>query len=265
LLAAAMSTFNAIINAATGYITRDLYQAYIRPKAGNKELIYMSYVFGFLLVAFGMLLALSTRSINDIWGWIAVSLTSGLAVPTILRLYWWRFNAGGFAIGTIVGLLSAVLQRLLMPQMLEWHQFVYMIGTGLVGSIVGTYLTRPTDRAVLENFYRTTRPFGLWGPLKNVLSPELRELTKKEHFYDLISVPFALVWLITMFLLPMQLMVGQVRSFFITLVPFAVSITGLYFFWYKNLNIFETKKEEKMNETEAYLVSQETGQPVGKV
>ena len=242
LLAAAMSTFNAIINAATGYLTRDLYQAYIRPKASNKELIYMSYLFGFLLVTFGMLLSLSTRSINDIWGWIAVSLTSGLAVPTILRLYWWRFNSGGFAIGTIVGLLAAVLQRLLIPQMLEWHQFVYMICTGLVGSIVGTYITRPTDRAVLENFYRTTRPFGLWGPLKNILSPELRELTKKEHFYDLISVPFALIWLITMFLLPMQLMVGQVRSFFITLIPFVVSITGLYFFWYRNLSAFETKK-----------------------
>jgi len=38
-LAAAMSTFNAIVNGTTAFLTRDLYQGYIRPKAGTKELI----------------------------------------------------------------------------------------------------------------------------------------------------------------------------------------------------------------------------------
>jgi Na+/proline symporter len=67
-LAAAMSTFNAIVNASTGFLTRDLYQGYIRPKAKNKELIYASYVFGGLVMVVGFAAAYATKNINDIWG-----------------------------------------------------------------------------------------------------------------------------------------------------------------------------------------------------
>jgi Na+/proline symporter len=111
LLAAAMSTFNAIINASTGFLTRDLYQGYIRPRAKNKELISVSYLFGALLMAAGFVMAYSTKNINDIWGWLTMGLVGGIMIPTVLRLYWWRFNGGGFALGTLVGLAATLLHR----------------------------------------------------------------------------------------------------------------------------------------------------------
>jgi Na+/proline symporter len=249
LLAAAMSTFNALINWATGFFTRDIWQAYVRPKASNKELISISWVFGFILVVSSFIMAYYTTSINQIWGWVMGGLAAGFAVPSILRLYWWRFNAGGYGIGMIVGMAAAFIQAHFWPNLLEWYQFAYVLATGIIGSLIGTYITKPTDQKTLENFYFKTRPFGFWGPLKNAFGPEFRKSTKREHFYDIISIPFGLCWFITILFMPMQAMLRQWKAFGFTTIFFAISMVGLYFFWYTKLpkenNIDSAAKPEK--------------------
>jgi len=235
LLAAAMSTFNAIINATTAFLTRDLYQGYIRPKAKNKELITASYGFGALVMALGFATAYSTKSINDIWGWITMALVGGTLIPTVLRLYWWRFNGSGFALGTLLGLAGALAQRVFLPRMVEWQQFLFMVAVGIVASLVATYITPPTERGVLEHFYRTTKPFGLWGPLRGSVTDGEAAAMSREHKYDLISLPFALFWQFSMLMLPLLLMVRQYRSSAVVGAMLAVALTGLYFFWYKKL------------------------------
>jgi solute:Na+ symporter, SSS family len=235
LLAAAMSTFNAIVNSSTGFLTRDLYQGYIRPKAKNKELISMSYVFGALVIVGGFAAAYSTKNINDIWGWLTMGLVGGTMVPTVLRLYWWRFNGSGFALGTLIGLVAALAQRTVLPAMPEWQQLLYMLGMGTLGSVVATYMRPATDRAVLENFYRTTKPFGLWGPLRRELPQAESAAMAAEHKYDLVSLPFAFFWQLSILMLPMLLIVRQYRASAVTGAILAVSLVGLYFFWYRKL------------------------------
>ena len=234
-LAAAMSTFNAIVNGTTAFLTRDLYQGYIRPKAGTKELIYASYGFGALVMLVGFAAAYSTRNINDIWGWLTMGLVGGTMIPTVLRLYWWRYNGSGFALGTLIGMAAALLQRVLIPEMPEWQQLLYMVGAGLAGSVAATYVRPPADRAVLEHFYRTTKPFGLWGPLKRILGAEEAAAMAREHKYDLISVPFALFWQISMLMLPMLLIVRQYGASAVAAGILGLSLLGLYFFWYREL------------------------------
>jgi MFS family permease len=234
-LAAAMSTFNAIVNSSTGFLTRDLYQGYIRPKAKNKELIHMSYVFGALVMLIGFATAYSTKNINDIWGWLTMGLVGGTMIPTVLRLYWWRFNGSGFALGTLLGLVAALLQRILIPGMPEWQQILYMVGMGTLGSLIATYIRPPTERAVLEHFYRKTKPFGWWGPLRQALPPQEITVMTAEHKYDLISLPFAFFWQLTMLMLPMFLIIRQYRAGAVAAVILAVSLTGLYFFWFRKL------------------------------
>jgi len=235
LIAASMSTFDSIVNWTIGFFTRDIYQAYLRKKASNAELIYISWGFGLVLVAISFLFGYTAKSINDIWDWFIMALGGGLLVPFVLRFYWWRFNGGGYAVGTIVGVTGAIMQRIFWPVMNPILQFFVMVMIGLIGSVIGTYLTRPTDRKVLEHFYKTTRPFGLWKPLESILSKNVYKSMKKEHFYDILSTPFALLWQITLFLLPMQLIVRTYKAFFFTLVIFIISLLGLYLFWYTKL------------------------------
>lgn len=253
LIAASMSTFDSTVNSAVGVMTRDIYQKYLRPKASTKELIYTTWFFVALVVLSGFLFAYSLKSVNDIWGWIVMGLGAGTLVPGFLRLYWWRFNGAGFAIGTFAGLIAAVLHRIYTPvlvQQYEWCRilederwfFCILVVVGLIGSILGTYLAPPTRKGVLDNFYRKTMPFGLWGPLKSLLPEDLRKKVTKEHRNDLLALPFTLIWQITMFLLPLQLLIRSWNAFFITLGLFLFGLTGMYIFWYRNLpqsNVYE--------------------------
>ena len=265
LLAASMSTFDFIVNMTAGFFTRDVYQRYIRPKAGNKELIYATWIFIFALVGTGFLFGYSVKSINDIWDWFIMALGGGLVVGMTLRFYWWRFNGAAFAIGTAIGMIGAVVIRVVTSNLaddaqfmftgidLVWFlvdprgQFLLTMAIGFAGSIFGTYITKPTDRKVLEHFYQTTRPFGWWGPLKNCLPADVQQRMKKEHFYDVLSLPFAIVWQVTLFLLPMQLIIRSWHAFFVTLPIFIISLIGLYLFWYKQLP--EANYEEEYEKT----------------
>ena len=234
-IAAALSSFNASVNMTTAYFTRDIYQRHIRPRAKNRELIASSYFFTVILVLAGFELAYRIQSINQIWGWIMMGLGGGLAVPSLLKFYWWRFNGGGFAIGTTVGIAAAIAQSFLWPGLPEWQQFVLVSTVSLVATILGTYLTEPTDENVLRHFYETTRPFGLWKPCRDKLNPATRESMIREHRNDLLAIPFVLVWQVTLFLLPMQLMIRSYAEFQFTVSVFFVSLLGLYWFWYRRL------------------------------
>ncbi|HOK88702.1 MAG TPA: sodium:solute symporter [Candidatus Hydrogenedentes bacterium] len=235
LLAAAMSTFDSTVNMTSGLMVRDWYQKYLRPAASNRELIAASWGASILQVVLAILMAYSVRSINDIWGWIIMGLGAGLMIPVVLRLYWWRFNGGGYAVGTFAGLAAAVVQRMWWPDLDERFQFIFLGLIGLAGAVLGTLLTPPTDPVVLDRFYRITRPFGFWGPFREKLPPGERAIMDREHFYDIISLPFALTWQITLFILPMQFIIHNFRDFFVTLCINLVGLAGLYFFWYRNL------------------------------
>lgn len=246
LIAASMSTFDSQANLSAGVMTRDIYQKYIRPNASSKELVYAAWTSVFLLVLAGYLFAFTLENINDIWVFINMALISGAVVPAFLRLYWWRFNGGGFAVATISGMIFAVTQRFAFPVLAERWQvfetlqderwiFSMLIIFGIIMSIAGSLLTRPTDWNVLKEFYRKTKPFGFWGPVKKTLPEHTRRKMEKEHKNDLAALPFALVWQVTMFLIPMQIMLQTWKSLSVTLVLFAIGLGGLYWFWYRNL------------------------------
>jgi Na+/proline symporter len=87
LIAASMSTFDSNLNKAIGFFVRDIYQAYLRPKADNRELIWASYFGGLVMVVVGFVMGTTTKSINDIWVWIIMGLGGGLIIPRALRFY----------------------------------------------------------------------------------------------------------------------------------------------------------------------------------
>jgi hypothetical protein len=194
-----------------------------------------SYFFAFLLVVSGLTLAYYLHSINQIWGWVMMGLGGGIAVPSMLKFYWWRFNGTGFAAGTAVGIVAAVVQASLWPGLPEWQQFLIVAAVSLLATIGGTYAGKPVDEAVTAHFYRTTRPFGLWKPYKAMLDPAVRAAMEQEHRNDLLAVPFTLGWQITLFLIPMQLLIRSGSELPVTFGIFLVCLAGMYWFWYRHL------------------------------
>jgi len=242
LVAAAMSTLAPQVNAATAFFTRDIWQAYVRPRSRNRELIAVSYVFGAAMVVAAFFMAYKTAKINEIWDWIIMALAAGMAVPRLLRLYWWRFNGAGVFWSCMTGLVASVAQRWYVTVHPEaeafWTpamKFVVITGIAVVGAIIGTYTAPPTDHAVLMRFYRTTRPFGFWARFKETLPPAVQLEMTRETARDVAAVPFALLWQITLFLLPMQVLLATWRDFAVTLVLFGIGLGGLLLIWFRHL------------------------------
>lgn len=235
LIAAALSTFGSWVNLATGQFVNDFYHKWIRPQAQTRELILASRATVVGIVACSFLFSLTLDSINDIWGWMMMGFGAGFLVPSLLRLYWWRFNGSGSAIGTLVGIAAAIVQRLLWPDLSEVWQFVFVLTVGFVSSVAAALLTEPTDPAVLRKMYLETRPFGVWGHLKNTLSPEERAKTGREHRNDLLALPCALVWQTTLFLAPMLLIIRNWAGFASAAAICLAAFAGVWFIWFRNL------------------------------
>ncbi len=234
-VAAAFSSFNSSVNSAAAYFTRDMYQRFFRPEAKTRELIFASYLFICCLVLASYFFAYNFRSITHVWGWIVMGLGGGLAIPSMLKFYWWRYNGSGFAIGTSVGILAAFAEINLFPHLLEWQQFILVGSVSLTATIIGTLLTSPVEDQVTMDFYRTTRPFGFWRPYKTRLEPAIRRSMEREHRNDIMAVPFTLGWQLSLFFLPMQLMISDYKQFTFTLGLFVLCLLGMYKFWYLNL------------------------------
>lgn len=129
--------------------------------------------------------------------------------------------------------------------MAEWWQFGLIFVISLTASLIGTYISTPTPRKILEKFYTTTRPFGFWKPFTDLLPEEQRKDTRKEHIRDLIALPFGLLWLVTLLLLPMLLMIRAWQEAAVTASLLTVSLIGLYQFWYKHLPEPAEKDKDK--------------------
>jgi solute:Na+ symporter, SSS family len=172
MLAAMMSTLTGEVNKSAAQFVKDIYKPFLKPNAGNGELLVVSYLSTLLIVISGFFMGLAADSINSLWGWIIMSLTAGGLAPYILRIYWWRCNAWGIAGGTIIGGLGAVAQRIFAVDMSELWQFGIMSGLSFAGTIVFSLLTKPTPHATLLHFYKTTTTLWILGAIQKMCTCE---------------------------------------------------------------------------------------------
>lgn len=236
LMAAAMSTFDSTVNAGAAYWVKDIYQAYLNPKASEKALMVHSRLASIFIVVVGLIFSLAIKNINEIWGWITMSIGAGMIIPQLARWYWWRLNGYGYAIGTIGGMIAAIVQKAAFPNVPEYVSFSFASGISLVLMVIGTYLTPPTEDAVLKNFYKRTRPFGFWAHIKNVIPAATLQQVDRENRRDIIATFFAVPWQIVLFLAMMMIVMQRWDTLgWLLLVLIALS-TGLYHFWFKHLS-----------------------------
>ncbi len=241
-IAAAMSTFDSIINSTAAYWVKDIYQAYLKPEASNQQLVNQGRLASIFIVGLGLIFSFNITNINDIWGWLTLGLGTGLFIPLVLRWYWWRFNGYGFAIGTGAGLVAAILTKavilpfLNMPQLQEYILFLVPSICSFLGCIIGTFLTPATNLEVIDNFYRVTRPFGFWGVVSQNLPTNLQAKIERENRRDIMATLIAIPWQLVLFLMGMMLMMKQWNNFGVLFLMFILLSIGLYFTWFKHLD-----------------------------
>jgi Na+/proline symporter len=96
--------------------------------------------------------------------WMMMVLGAGMAVPNVLRWYWWRMNGWGYALGILGGMLLSLL-TLFLDDVPVYYVFPAICLASLAVSIIASLVTQPVDRNILIGFYKSVRPFGLWKPV----------------------------------------------------------------------------------------------------
>ena len=236
LLAAAMSTYVAIVNSGAAYWVNDLYQRFIRPEATNKQLILHSRVASIAIVVLGLLSTYLFTSLNDVWGFLTMGFGVGLIVPQFIRWYWWRFNGYGYAGGTILGMITAITIRFVFEDIPEMPSFYLTAAITFVGSIAISYMFPPTNSEDLEHFYSKTRPFGFWGPVRAKFSDEIIAPIAAENRRDIMATFFAVPWMLFLGITPMMVVTKQWTYALICGSILLVLSVVLYFIWYKHLS-----------------------------
>jgi len=234
-MSAALSTFDSIINASAAYWVKDIYQAYLRPNANEQQLMLQGRLASIAVVLLGLFLSFSIANIDEIWGFITTGLGAGLFIPLLLRWYWWRFNGYGFAIGMLSGMITAMITEGIGIEIPEYANFLIPASMSLLGCILGTLLTPPTDEAVLDNFYQVTRPFGFWQPMRNKLSFPQQAKIKRENQRDILAIAIAVPWQLVLFLTGMMLLTKQWEPLGWLLVILMLLSIALYFSWFRYL------------------------------
>jgi len=234
-IAAAMSTFDSIINASAAYWVKDIYQAYLNPNANPQQLLTQSRLASIVVVLLGLLFSIPVVNINEIWGWITLGFSSGLLIPLLLRWYWWRFNGYGFAVGMVAGMVTAIVAKLSSIALPEYATFLVPAAASLLGCLIGTFLTPPTDEAVLDNFYQITQPFGFWKPMRDKLSFPQQAKIQQENRRDCIAICIAVPWQLVLFLTGMMVITKQWEQLGWLLLLLILLSIGLYFTWFRYL------------------------------
>lgn len=237
LLAAAMSTYVAIVNSGAAYWVNDLYQRFLRPNADRKALIFQSRMASVVIVILGLMSTYMFSSLNDVWGFLTMGFGVGLIVPQFIRWYWWRFNGYGYAGGTFVGMFVAIFLRFSgLVQLPEIQMFFVTALVTFLASILIALMFPATDNETLTRFYKKTRPFGLWGPIRDKISDIDMEAVHKENRRDIWSTFIAVPWMLFMGITPMLFVTKQWDYFaYAALLLVALSIF-LYFNWFRHLS-----------------------------
>jgi SSS family solute:Na+ symporter len=236
LAAAFVSTFSGTLNAAQAYVVNDLYHKYIDPKASQKRTVIVNYASGLLIVVVSIVLGFYAKNVNNMLQWIVSGLWGGYLSSNVLKWYWWRFNAHGYFWGMVAGIVPALVAPTIWTEVLPLYYFPHLMGLSLVGCLLGTYLTQPTDEETLKTFYRTVRPWGFWGPIRRQVEAENPGFKHNTNFKrDMVNVVVGTVWQTALVVLPIYFVLMKWTPVAVSAVIVAVTMIFLKKNWYDKL------------------------------
>ncbi|MBG8553441.1 sodium:solute symporter family protein [Hymenobacter guriensis] len=237
LLGAFMGTFSGTVNAAQAYIVNDIYLKYINPHSSTGQIMSINYLVGVVVVAVGVLLGFLAKDVNSVLQWIVSALYGGYIASNVLKWHWWRFNATGFFWGMLTGIVSALVASRFFEGVEFLYFFPVLFALSMAGSVIGTYLSPPTDVEVLKAFYRNVRPWGFWGPINALVVAEDPAFQPNRNFrLNMFNVVLGIIAQLCLTILPMYLLLSQKLPMLVALAILAVVVTILKKTWWNRLS-----------------------------
>jgi Na+/proline symporter len=234
LLAAFMSTFDSTLNVAASFIVNDLVKP-VWKSASSRALVNTGYVATMGIVVLGIIISMYTESIANIWNPINFALGAALLAPGLLSAYWWRL--GGWAV--VMSGACTLPVAFYIKAFTDWRELQYfplLAGVSLVSTLLGAYVFPPAPDETLKEFYRKVRPFGIWGPVRKLLSDGGEDPHPPAgDRYDILVAIVATAFFVVLYILVMDVVLHNWgRAGILTLCSIAASVF-LYVVWWRRL------------------------------
>lgn len=143
----------------------------------------------------------------------------------------------GYFWGMIGGLIGATFIPPLFPDTTAIYLFPLILLLSLLGCLLGTFLSPAEDEAVLKNFYRKTRPWGFWKPIKAQVMAESPDFVPNQDFRrDVFNLITGITWQMTLVVMPMYLMIRQSSALLISFLLFLSTSWLLKKYWWNQLD-----------------------------
>lgn len=167
MMAAAMSTCDALMVCGSAIFSRNLYARFIRTSASDRHYLYVARVVGVLLVAAGLIIAFKLGTVIDaveMW-W---KLTAFIGPTLLLGMFFRRGNSwGAWACMVTSATVWALTEyNLIVPaEKLRWdtvwYQAALYLPAGVAAYFIVSLITPPEEKSKLDRFFaRLNTPVG---------------------------------------------------------------------------------------------------------
>jgi solute:Na+ symporter, SSS family len=210
LLAAFMGTFSAFVNAAPAYVVNDIYKKYINPNATQEKYIRISVISSIALVVVGIIFGFNALSLNKLTLWLTSALYGGYVAANMLKWVWWRFNGYGYFYGMLLGLIASTVKLFVFPDIVDIYVFPIIFLFSLAGCVIGAHAMPLENREAVKKFYKQTRPWGFWGPIKKeVMAEDLSFIPNGDLKRDAMNIFVGIVWQFAQVVIPIYFMIRE--------------------------------------------------------
>jgi SSS family solute:Na+ symporter len=236
LLAALMSTLDAMINVTSSVVVNDFLKRYFLKRMSQKQLVRLGQAASVVALTIGFIASLSIENIISAWETMIFVVVTMILVPATLRWHWWRFSARAFYLSMAASTLVILGQKVFFAHWSPARTLgLDILACFLVTLLIG-FLTRPPDMDTLVTFYSRIRPFGFWGPVRREavrkgLVPSGDKMPALDALNGILTAGFQL----SLALVPFYALLREWRQAGVWGTAAVFLAVLLYFTWYKNL------------------------------
>ncbi len=159
MMGALFSTVAAHLNLGSAYVVNDFWKRFVRPSAGDRELIWVGRAAMLALLLLGCALAPHLKSAKAAFD-LMLLIGAGSGAIFLLRWFWMRINAWTELTGMFVSFAVALALQFGFADWPSWRKMLVTIAVTSVSWLAVTLLTKPTDAATAARFKAAVRADG---------------------------------------------------------------------------------------------------------
>jgi Na+/proline symporter len=152
VMAAAMSSGDAVQVTVAGLFSQNIYRVYINPNADEKRLVRVTRIIGVFIALSALVGAILMRSslVKAILDYF--NILSLVGISTAMGILWPRMNATGMFSSTILASGTFLVSRYVLNSGRDVTIGVPIV-VGVLAGVIGSLVTKPPSRETIEKFF----------------------------------------------------------------------------------------------------------------